>query len=60
MTYWYPGLFERSNYNSWKKKGALDLAGRATKQVENILAEYKPEPLPGDIAKQIKTVVENG
>jgi trimethylamine---corrinoid protein Co-methyltransferase len=54
---WYPKLFERSNYNGWKKKGAKNMGTRAKESVEKILREHKPEPLPADIAKRIHDVV---
>jgi trimethylamine--corrinoid protein Co-methyltransferase len=55
---WYPKLFDRSNYDGWQKKGGKSLGERATVQVEKILAEHKPEPLPSDIAKAVHAVVE--
>ncbi len=57
-TRWYPKLFDRSNYNGWSKKGGHSLGERATIQVEKILAEHKPEPLPDDIAKAVHAFVE--
>jgi len=55
---WYPNLFDRSNYDGWQKKGGKSLGERATVQVEKILAEHKPEPLPADVAKAVHAVVE--
>ncbi len=55
---WYPKLFERSNYDSWNKKGAKSLGARATDEVEKILQDHKPEPLPKDIVKAIHAVIE--
>jgi len=55
---WYPKLFDRSNYDGWRKKGSKNLGERATVEVEKILAEHKPEPLPADIAKAVHAVVE--
>ncbi|MFO7557316.1 MAG: trimethylamine methyltransferase family protein [Desulfobacterales bacterium] len=55
---WYPKLFDRSNYDGWRKKGAKSLGERATLQVEKILAEHKPEPLTEDIAKAVHAIVE--
>jgi len=55
---WYPKLFDRSNYDGWQKKGGNSLGERAAVQVETILAEHKPEPLPADIAKAVHAVVE--
>lgn len=55
---WYPKLFERSNYDGWKRKGGSSLGERATVNVNKILAEHKPEPLPDDIAKAVRAVFE--
>ncbi|MBW1898568.1 MAG: trimethylamine methyltransferase family protein [Deltaproteobacteria bacterium] len=55
---WYPKLFDRSNYDGWQKKGGNSLGERAVVQVETILDEHKPEPLPADIAKAVHAVVE--
>lgn len=56
---WYPKLFDRSNFAGWEKKGAKTLGERATDQVEKILAEHTPEPLPKDIATAVHAVIES-
>lgn len=55
---WYPNLFERSNFSGWQKKGGKSLGERATGQVEKILADHKPEPLPEDVARAVHAIVE--
>ncbi len=55
---WYPDLFERSNYDGWKKKGGKDLGERSTDRIERILAEHQPEPLSEDLAKAVHAVIE--
>ncbi len=55
---WYPKLFERSNYDSWQKKGGKDLGERANDQVDKILAEHTPEPLPQKLADAVHAIVE--
>lgn len=55
---WYPSLFERSNYDSWQKKGGKDLGERANDKVNQILAQHKPEPLPEDLKQAIHKIVE--
>lgn len=54
---WYPGVFERGDYDQWQAAGGTSLAERATKHVEQILAEHKPEPLPEEVAQKIKAIV---
>jgi len=55
---WYPSLIERSNYDGWKDKGGWDLGQRASTRVEQILAEHNPEPLPADIQKRLREIVQ--
>jgi len=54
---WYPGVFERGNYDQWQAAGGKSLGERAAERVEEILAEHKPEPLPDDTAQAIKAIV---
>jgi len=55
---WYPSLFERGNYAKWLAKGGKTLGQRAAEQVDTILAEHKPEPLPEDVARATHAIVE--
>jgi len=54
---WYPGVFERGNYDQWQAAGGKSLGERAAERVEEILAEHKPEPLPDDTAQAIKAII---
>lgn len=56
---WYPNLFDRSSFDGWQAKGGKSLGERAVDQVNAILEEHKPEPLPDDIAKAVHQVVED-
>ena len=55
---WYPTLFDRDNYDGWLAKGGETLAERAGQRVEAILAGHKPEPLPDEVAREVRTIVE--
>ena len=55
---WYPTLIERSNYDGWIAKGRQDLGQRAAARVERILAEHQTEPLPTDIRKRLREIVQ--
>ncbi len=55
---WYPEVFDRGNYDQWQAEGGLSLGERAAARVEKILAEHQPQPLPEDVAKKIKAIVE--
>ncbi len=54
---WYPGVFERGNYDQWQAAGGKSLGERAAERVEEILAEHKPEPLPDDAVRAIRAIV---
>jgi trimethylamine--corrinoid protein Co-methyltransferase len=55
---WYPNLIERSDYDQWIAKGWQDLGQRAAARVEQILAKHQPEPLPADIKKRLREIVQ--
>ncbi len=55
---WYPGLFDRNNYDGWLAKGGQTLAQRAAERVKSILARHQPEPLPEDVASAVHVVVK--
>ena len=46
------------NHDNWLSKGGKTLDQRAADRVADILAEHKPEPLPKDIARTVRAVVE--
>jgi trimethylamine--corrinoid protein Co-methyltransferase len=56
--HWYPTVFDRHNYDRWQAAGGKSLAERAVERVSKILAEHQPEPLPGDIARKVKAIVQ--
>ncbi len=55
---WYPGVFERGNYDQWQAAGGKSLGERAAERVKEILAEHKPEPLPDGVVQAIKAIVQ--
>jgi trimethylamine---corrinoid protein Co-methyltransferase len=55
---WYPKLFDRNNYETWKMKGGKTLRERANARALKILETHKPEPLPEDILRQIDAIVD--
>jgi trimethylamine--corrinoid protein Co-methyltransferase len=54
---WYPQLFERETFGVWQKQGATTLAERAAEQVERLLREHKPPPLPDHVLAQLQAIV---
>lgn len=55
---WYPQVFERGNYEQWLEAGGLSLGERAARQVDTILENHQPEPLPKDVQQRIRTIVQ--
>jgi trimethylamine--corrinoid protein Co-methyltransferase len=55
---WYPTVFDRGNYDQWMARGGKTLGERAAAKVEKILATHQSEPLPEDIQKALRAVVE--
>jgi trimethylamine--corrinoid protein Co-methyltransferase len=55
---WYPQLFERRNYESWKKAGEKTMRQRAQEKALEILVQHKPEPLPVDVVQLLDSIVE--
>jgi trimethylamine--corrinoid protein Co-methyltransferase len=55
---WYPDLFERKIYENWVKEGKKTLTQRANEKVIDILENYKPEPLPADVQKKIRDILD--
>lgn len=56
---WYPQLFDRHNYDGWKKAGGKTMRQRAHEKALEILQDHKPEPLPSDILEKIDRIVEH-
>ena len=55
---WYPTLFNRKNYATWAEDGGKTLRERAREEVERLLDEHQPEPLPKDVADAIQGVID--
>ena len=55
---WYPDLLDHNNYDHWVNKGEQDLGQRAAKQVEQILAQHRAEPLPSNVQKRLQEIVQ--
>ncbi len=51
-------LFDRNPREHWVESGSKDLATRAREQVRYILENHKPEPLPAEVSKQLRQIIE--
>jgi trimethylamine---corrinoid protein Co-methyltransferase len=55
---WYPKLFDRSQYDIWKRKGSKTLRERARDKALKLIETHRPEPLPADVQKKVDAIVE--
>ena len=53
-----PEFLDRRVREDWEAGARATCTGVATPRRRTILAEYHPEPLPDDVAKRIRTIVE--
>ncbi|MBN1992050.1 MAG: trimethylamine methyltransferase family protein [Anaerolineae bacterium] len=55
---YYSQLADKRQYSQWTQHGATSMEERAAQQVEKILNEHTPEPLPADVQRDIKKIIE--
>lgn len=55
---WYPRFFDRSAYETWIEKGGKSFSERAKKEIDDILADHKPEPLPFRVKETLRDIVQ--
>ena len=53
-------LINRKMRSNWERAGAKDIAQVAREKAQHILENYKPAPLPDDVRKRIREIVEEG
>jgi len=53
-----PELIDRSRMEKWRQSGATDSYTRAAKKTRNILDNHRPEPLPDQTLKQMRSIIE--
>ncbi|MBE3065052.1 MAG: trimethylamine methyltransferase family protein, partial [Spirochaetes bacterium] len=54
---WFPRLFDRTNYETWVRKGKRTLGERATEKAREILHAHLPVPLDEGIRSQISRII---
>ena len=55
---WGPDLLDRNDYRTWRDKGGKTLGEQAAERVTEILKEHQPEPLPDDLRRQLRQIVQ--
>ena len=54
----YSKLADKGTYSQWQERGTMAMEERAAQQVDRILRDHKPEPLPPDVQRGIREIVE--
>jgi trimethylamine---corrinoid protein Co-methyltransferase len=54
----YSKLIDKNPFSVWQKRGSTSMEERASKFVDDILSSHKVEPLPADVQKAIKEIVQ--
>jgi trimethylamine--corrinoid protein Co-methyltransferase len=54
----YSKLVDKNPFSVWQKRGSTSMEERASKFVDTILSSHKAEPLPADIQKAVKEIVQ--
>ena len=56
--HWIPRIMNRQRYGPWKREGGRSLSNTAREVVGRILREHRPSPLPEDVRKGVRKIVE--
>jgi trimethylamine--corrinoid protein Co-methyltransferase len=54
---WRPTVWDRTPYDTWLREGKKGALEKATEIADDILASYRPEPLPEDVANELRAIV---
>ena len=54
---WRPTVFDRSPYDVWLRSGKAGALAKATEIADDILQNYRPEPLPEDTVAALRDIV---
>ena len=53
-----PMIFDRKMREDWEQAGRTDIYTKATEKAIEILETHIPEPLPDDVRKEVRLIVE--
>ncbi len=53
----YSQLADKRQYDDWQEQGGSTMEERAAEQVDEILQEHQPEPLPDEVRKALHRIV---
>ena len=55
---WRPTVWDRTPYDVWLREGKKGALEKATEIADDILANYRPEPLSENVAAELRRIVE--
>jgi trimethylamine--corrinoid protein Co-methyltransferase len=55
---WRPTVWDRTSYETWLRDGRKGALEKATEIADDILENYRPEPLPEDVVEELRAIVE--
>jgi len=55
---WFPKLFDRSTYETWRVNGGLTLGERAAARAREILETHQPALLSEDVKAELQSIIE--
>jgi len=55
---WRPSVWDRVPYDSWLRDGRKGALHRATEIADDILENYRPEPLDDDVRRELRSIVD--
>ena len=53
-----PELIDRRVREDWERRGGTDMYQRAMVKAKDLLEDHHPEPLPDDVLKQVRSIVD--
>ena len=53
-----PQFLDRRVREDWEERGSSDLYVRCHEKARDVLAEHRPEPVPDDVARRVRAIVE--
>jgi trimethylamine--corrinoid protein Co-methyltransferase len=54
-----PALIDRRVREDWEERGSTDMYQRALLRAREILETHVPEPLPGDVRRRLRKIVDD-
>jgi trimethylamine--corrinoid protein Co-methyltransferase len=55
--FWRPTVWDRTTWDQWQAAGKAGALEKATAIADDILANHHPEPLPDDVAAELRAIV---